>query len=262
MQSPSPFHPRALAGRVALVTGASRGLGLEIARGLGEAGATVWLNGRDPTRLADAVGRLLAEGLQVHALPFDVTDAAGRLTAFHRLDAAAPTGRAALDILVNNVGLRDRRPLESFVPGDARRLIEANLLAPFELARLAAERLPDTGASIINITSIAGPIANRGDTVYTMAKGGLAALTRALAAELGPRGVRVNAVAPGMFATETNAGFARSAETADHLRERSSLGRVGEPAEIAGAVVFLASDAASYITGHTLVVDGGYLAHF
>lgn len=255
------FSHDALAGRVALVTGSARGLGFEIATGLAAAGATVWLNGRDAASLQASVDRLRAQGLTAHALAFDVADDDARRSAFARLDAKAEPGRCALDILVNNVGQRDRRALEAFAPADVRRLIDANLLAPLELARLAAPKM-QVGGCLINITSIAGPIANRGDAVYTAAKGGLDALTKALAAELGPRGIRVNAVAPGVFATETNAALAADPATVEWLQRRSSLGRIGVPAEIAGAVVFLASDAASYITGHTLVVDGGYLSHF
>jgi gluconate 5-dehydrogenase len=258
-------HPFALHGKTALVTGAGRGLGLAIAKALAQAGALVLLNGRTEAPLAEAARQIAAEGGAASVLAFDVTDQRQVEEAFAQI-----TG---LDILVNNVGLRDRRPVFDFSLEDVRKLIsledvrkliEADLIAPFELGRRAARLMIDKaqGGRIINITSIAGLIANKGDAVYTTAKGGLMALTRALAAELGTHAITVNAVAPGFFATETNAALSADAEVADWLKKRTALGRWGEPAEIAGAVVFLASPAASYVTGHMLAVDGGYLTHF
>jgi gluconate 5-dehydrogenase len=243
----------ALDGRRVLVTGATRGLGLQISLALAAAGAEVWMNGRDAATLAAAVASVPG----ARALPFDVADATAVDAAFATL-AALPGG---LQGLVNNVGQRDRRPLDAFSLDEVRRLLDVNLVAPFELARRAA-RLMGAGGRIVNITSIAGQIARDGDPVYTASKGGLEALTRALAAELGARAITVNAVAPGFFATETNAAITADPRTHEWLRQRTSLGRAGQPHEVAGAVAFLLSDAASYITGHTLAVDGGYLAHF
>jgi gluconate 5-dehydrogenase len=243
-----------LTGKTALVTGATQGLGFEIAGALASAGARVLLNGRDEARAREAAEKLSDHG-DVIPLVFDVADEKAVASTFVHL------AEQELDILVNNVGLRDRRQLEEHSLDDVRTMLEVNLVAPFDLSRRAA-RLMGPGGRIINITSIAGPLSNKGDTPYTIAKGGLEALTRAMAAELGLRQIAVNAIAPGFFATERNVEMISDPSIDAWLEQRTSLGRWAKPAEIGGAAVFLASDAASYITGHVLFVDGGYTAHF
>ena len=247
--TPPGLERFSLAGRVALVTGATRGLGLEIARGMAAAGAVVGVNGRTPERVA-AVAKDIPNAF---AASFDITDLPRATAALDEIVA----GHGRLDVLVNNAGVRDRRPLQAITADDFRRLIETNLVAHYELARVAARHMAAQGRGrLIFISSMVGPQSFQGDPAYVASKGGVEALMRALAVELGPKGVTANAIAPGFFLTEFNVEPFKHPRIVE-LGKRIPLQRFGTPDELVGAAVFLASDAASYITGQVITIDAG-----
>jgi NAD(P)-dependent dehydrogenase (short-subunit alcohol dehydrogenase family) len=241
-----------LDGKTAIVTGASAGLGAAIASGLAEAGADVALGARRAERLRDIERKIEADGRRAISVATDISDPA----ACQALVDAAVAEFGRLDILVNNAGVGTAVPALKETPEGFRSVIDVNLLGTFWMAQAAA-RAMDRGGSVINITSIMAWLSvGMPQASYMASKAGLIGLTRDLAQQwTGRRRIRVNAIAPGIFETELTGHF--FSELLDVQGPRIPAGRPGEPAEIAAAVVFLASDASSYITGETLVVDGG-----
>jgi gluconate 5-dehydrogenase len=239
-----------LEGKVALVTGASRGLGVAIAEALASRGALVVLNGRDPETLRAVAAKIPNADIAA----FDVVDAKAGPAAIQ--DIVKRHGK--LDILVNNAGIQHRTPLTEWEDSDFERVLAANLTSCFRLSREAARvMLPRKYGRIINTGSVAAILGRPTIHGYVAAKAGLHGLTRSMAAEIGRHGITVNALAPGYFATELNTALLADKEFTAWVERRTPSGRWAKPAELGGAAIFLASDAASYVNGHVLAVDGG-----
>lgn len=246
-----------LEGRIALITGASRGLGLAMARALAGAGAHAVLNGRHGGSLDRCVAGLAADGLAASAAPFDVTDEDAVKAAIEGI--VERHGR--LDILIDNAGINHREELSAHTTEDWRRVLDVNLTASFVVAREAARPMVAQGwGRIVFTASIMSQLARPGIPAYVASKSALAGLARALAVELGPAGVTCNAIAPGYFLTEFTAALSDDPEFDAMVRQRTPVGRWGNAEELGGAAVFLASDAAAYVNGHVLTVDGGMSA--
>ncbi|OJY31410.1 MAG: hypothetical protein BGO98_15190 [Myxococcales bacterium 68-20] len=244
--------------RVALVTGAAKGIGLATANRLAEAGASLLLTDLDGAGIDSAAQELRARGHRVETMTADVASPGSADALVER--AVGTLGR--LDVLVNNAGIFPFASVLEVTPELWRRVIETNLSSAFFLAQAAARQMvKQERGSIVNVASIDALHPSGGLTHYDTSKGGMVMMTRSLALELGPRGIRVNTVSPGSIDTPgaRAATSGAPAEVAQSFVQRVPLRRTGQPDDIATTIVFLASDAASYVTGTNLVVDGGYL---
>ena len=243
-----------LSGKVALVTGAHRGLGFAIAQGLARAGASVVLNGRRSEALDAAAQTLSAQSLKASTAIFDVTDRDAVRAAVSAVEAR----HGGIDVLVNNAGIQRRGALADFSQQDWDDIIATNLTAPFVVSQAVLPgMIARKSGKIVHIASLMSELARPSVVPYTAAKGGVRQLTRGMAVELAPHNIQVNAIAPGYFATEMNRALIDNAEFNAWVCKRTPAGRWGQPDELAGTAVFLASSASNYITGQLLIVDGG-----
>lgn len=243
-----------LRGRIALVTGSSRGIGHALAKGLADNGARIVVNGRDAENVEQVTGSFRSAGLDAHAVPFDVTDSVAVEKAVARIeDEIGP-----IDILVNNAGMQFRAPLEDFPDDKWRQLLETNISSVFFAGRAVARRMiPRRRGKIINIASVQSEFARRSIAPYTATKGAVRNLTKGMCTDWAGYGLQINAIAPGYFKTELNQALVEDAEFSAWIERRTPAGRWGEVDELVGAGVFLASDASSFVNGQTLYIDGG-----
>jgi len=247
-----------LEGKVAVVTGSSRGIGRAIAEGFAGAGAAVTVNGLNPETTQSVADAIVAAGGKSLALPADVSKAAD----VERLIEATVAAFGRLDILVNNAGISPYyKPAETVTEAEWDEVMRVNLKGVFLCCQAAGRvMIAQKSGRIINMSSIGGTIALPRLIAYCSAKGAINQLTRVLAVEWAPHHILVNAIAPGFIETDLTKGLRENPKRHNALIQRVPLGRLGTPAEIAGAAIYLASDAASYVTGHMLDIDGGWLA--
>lgn len=246
-----------LSGRRALVTGSSQGLGLALAKALAEAGAQVLLNGRDAAKLDLAAQTLRARGLDVHSCAFDVLDEAAVQAAVARVRAEA----GEIDILVNNAGIQLRRSLELIETHEWRHVLELNLTAAFVVSKaVVPAMIARRRGKIINTCSLMSDFGRPTTGPYTASKGGLKMLTRAMCADWARHNIQINGIGPGYFRTEMTQALVADAAFTQWVEKRTPAGRWGDPEELGGAAVFLASPASDFVNGQLLYVDGGLTA--
>ncbi|HTL57034.1 MAG TPA: glucose 1-dehydrogenase [Candidatus Limnocylindrales bacterium] len=249
-------HSMKLKDKVAVVTGASKGIGASIAQQMAAEGASVVVNYSSSKDGADkVVGEITKNGGKAVAVQANMA----RKADIDRLFAEANKAFGKVDILVNNAGIYEFLPLEQLTEDHFRKQFDLNVLGLLLASQAAAKQFNGAGGSIINISSVVSTLAIPQAAVYSGTKGAVDAITRSLAAELGPKGIRVNAIRPGMVETEgtQSAGIAES-DLRKQVESQTPLGRIGQPKDIAGAAVFLAADDSSWITGETFVISGGY----
>jgi gluconate 5-dehydrogenase len=246
-----------LEGRRALITGSGQGIGLALARGLAEHGATIVLNGRTAEKLELAAAAFRGAGHTVHSAVFDVTD-------FRAVDAAVERIEreiGPIDILINNAGVQSRAPLDEFPEDEWQRLLDTNVSGTFHVGKAVARfMIPRRRGKIINIGSVQTELARPRIAPYAATKGAVRNLTRGMCADWAGHGLQINAIAPGYFRTALNQALFDDPEFSKWLTQRTPAGRWGDVGELIGAAVFLASDASAFVNGHTLFVDGGMTA--
>ncbi|MDX3988266.1 MAG: SDR family oxidoreductase [Achromobacter sp.] len=246
-----------LAGRVALVTGAARGLGYAIAEALGRAGARVVVNDLSQAACDAAAAKLAALGIDAHGVAFDVADAGAVTDAVARLDDAG----LPIDVLVSNAGNQNRKPVVEMTPAEWQALQNVHVNGAFHCARAVLPGMGKRGfGRIVLMSSVAGQATMPNIAAYATAKGAIAAFTRALAVEYGASGVTCNALAPGFVRTDFTQGLQDNPDFQTFLSASVPVGRWATPQDVAPAVVYLASKAASFVNGHVLAIDGGLLA--
>ena len=246
-----------LKGRLALVTGSGQGIGYALAKGLAGHGAKVVLNGRTSEKIEKAVASLGDEGFAAQASVFDVVDPAAVEAEVTRIEKDI----GPIDIVVNNAGVQFRKPLEEFPDDKWQMLLQTNVTGVFNVGKAVAKRMiTRRRGKIINIASVMSELARPTIAPYTATKGAVRNLTRGMCADWAKYGIQVNAIAPGFFRTELNRALTEDPEFTGWLEKRTPTGRWGEVGDLVGAAVFLASDASSFVNGHTLYVDGGLTA--